>query len=272
MKFDFTKNRNVDDMAKVPANCKAFYEKDAEEDGGFNLRTDEQTTAAVAVITGQNIALGKVREEVNVAKKAAAVDLTPLAEYGDTVEAISTSVKSKVDELTNAASGKDSDTATRIAAVKKEHGEAIAALKATTDGVIKTKQAELENYMIETSIMHAGAGWDGLNTKLIAPFARQQMQVQEVDGKPRVVVVGADKEARYSTTPERAGELMQTDELFVEMSEGKDYRQIFPSQQATNGGGAEGTRTPVGVRRTDSTKNMTPAQKISHGIKNAKKK
>lgn len=271
MKFDFTKNRNVDELGKVPANCQAFYEKAEEEDGGFNLRTDAQTTAAVAVITGQNTALGKVRDEVTAAKKANSVDLSPLSEYGDTVEVIASGVKSKVEELTTAASGKESDVATRIAGVKKEHGEAIAALKATTDKAIKIKQVELETYMIETSILHAGAGWDGLNTKLIAPFARPQMQVQQVDGKPCVVVVGADKEARYSTTPDRAGELMQTDELLVEMSEVKDYRQLFPSQQAANGGGAEGRKTPVGVRRTDATKNMTPAQKITHSLNQKKK-
>ena len=271
MKFDFTKNRNVAEISVVPANCQAFYEKSNEEDGGFNLRTDTVTTAAIAVITGQNKALGKVRDEVTAAKAAKETDLTPLSAYGTTVAEIAAAVGTRVEELTAAASGKESDVATRIAAVKKEHGEAVAALTATKDKEISTKQSQLESYMLDSSIMHAGANWQGLNTTLISPFARKQMKVADVDGKPRVIVIGADGEARYSTSPERAGELMNPDELLVEMSEDKQYRQLFPSQQAGEGGGAQQRITPTGVRHGDKTKNMTPAEKIGHGLKNAKK-
>lgn len=269
MKFDFTKNRNVAELSVVPANCHAFYEKSAEDDGGFNLKTDTVTTAAVAVITGQNIALGKVRDEVTAAKAAKETDLTALSVYGTTVAEIAAAVGTKVEELTAAASGKESDVATRIAAVKKEHGEAVAALTATKDKEISTKQTQLETYMLDSAIMHAGAGWTGLNTKLISPFARDHMKVADVDGKPRVVVVGTDGETRYSTSPERAGELMNSEELLVEMSEAKDYRQLFPSQQANEGGGAQNSNSP-GVRRGDKTKNMTSAEKIGHGLKTRK--
>lgn len=272
MKFDFTKNRNVDALDKVPANCQAFYEKADEDDGGFNLRTDTVTTAAVAVITGQNKALVAVRQEVTDAKKATKTDLSALSTYGDTIEAIATSVTTKIEELTAAASGKESDVAQRIAVIKKEHGEAVAALTTTKDKEITTKQGQLEAYMLDSSIMHAGSGWAGLNTKLISPFARQQMKVADVDGTPKVVVIGADGEARYSTSPERAGELMNSEELLVEMSEAKDYRQLFPSQQALEGGGAQQRNTPAGLlNRGDKTKNMNPAQKIGHGLKTRKK-
>ena len=227
MKFDFAKNRNVAELSTVPANCHAFYEKSEEEDGGFDLRTDAQTTAAIAVITGQNKALGKVRDEVTVAKAAKETDLTALAAYGTTVDDIAAAVGVKVEELTAAASGKESDIAQRIAGVKKEHGEAVAALTTAKDTEIKETKRQLNNYMLETSIMHAGAGWNGLNTTLVSPFARKKMKVAEVDGKPQVVVVGADGEARYSTSPERAGELMNTDELLEEMSNDKSLRQLF---------------------------------------------
>ena len=265
MKFDFTKNRNVAELKEVPANCQAFYEKSEEEDGGYNLRADDQTTAAVAVITGQNKALVAVRLEVTDAKKANKTDLSSLSAYGTTVDEIAAAVGTKVEELTSAASGKDSDAATRIAAVKKEHGEAVSALTITKDKEIATKQGQLEAYMLDSSIMHAGAGWNGLNTTLVTPFAKKQMKVADVDGKPKVVVIGADGEARYSTSPERAGELMNTDELLVEMSEDKAMRQLFPSNQAVEGGGAQARTTQAGLRR-NKTDNMTPAQKIGHGL------
>jgi len=272
MKFDFSKSRTVDDLSKVPANCQAFYEEAEGEDGngGFSLRTDAQTTAAVAVITGQNKALGKVRDEVTAAKQATKTDLSALSAYGNTVEEITAAVGAKVEELTAAASGKESDIATRIAGIKKEHGEAVAALTTTKDKEIATRQDKLENYMVETEIMNAGAGWQGLNPTLVKPFAKQKLRVVDVEGKPSVVVVGPDGEARYSTSPDRAGLLMNTDELFVEMSEDKALRQIFPSTQAANGGGAHETTNP-GVRRGDKTADMNPAQKIAHGLQNMRK-
>jgi len=274
MKFDFTKNRTVEELTVVPENCRAFYEK-IEPDGDdgavtYNLRGDAQTIAAVAVITGQNKALVAVRQEVKDAKDSKAVDLTGLSDYGQTIDEIVAGVNTKVEELTANASGNESDIAIRVAAVKKDHSEAMAALTATKDGEIATRQGQLENYMIETSIMHAGAGWQGLNPKLVSPFARQQMKVLLVDEKPSVVVVDAAGEARYSTSPERAGELMNTDELFEEMSKDKALRQIFPSDQAAQGGGAAPSG-PASVRRGDKTKNMNAAQKISEGLKSQRK-
>ena len=274
MKFDFTKNRNVDDLTVVPENCRAFYEKvEADGDDGavsYNLRGDPITTASVAVITGQNKALKAVRQEVTDAKAAGKLDLTPLEAYGKTVTEIAANIGTKVEELTANASGNESDIALRIASVKKEHSEAMVALTTTKDGEIASRQGQLENYMIETSIMQAGAGWQGLNPTLVSPFARQQMKVLLVDEKPSVVVVDSSGEARYSTSPERAGELMNTDELFEEMSKDKALRQIFPSDQAVQGGGAQ-ANGPMRIKKGDATKNMNSAQKIGEGLKGIKK-
>ena len=269
MKFSFADNRNVTDMSVVPDSCKAFYEKADGDDGGFNLRGDAQTVAAVAVITGQNKALVAVRLEVNEAKATKTVDLTALSSYGNTVEEIAAAVGTKVEELTANASDKNVDVAKQIAAVKKEHGEAMAAAKITTDQVIATKQGQLESYMLDTAISNAGAGFQNLNTTLISPFARKQMAIHEVDGAPQVVVLGPDKEPRYSTSPERAGLLMNTDELLVEMSEDKTFAPIFPSTQATTGGGAQTTNTPG--RRADVSK-MSPSEKIASALPGAAKK
>ena len=272
MKFDFTKNRTVKDLSIVPDNCHALYvEAEGDDAEGFTLRTDKVTTASVAIIMGQNKALEAVRLEVKEAKEAGKIDLTPLADYGQTIDEITLGVATKVEELTANASGKESDIAARIATVKKEHSEAIAALTTTKDGEIATRQAKLENYMLDTEIMSAGANWQGLKPKLVKPFARQQMAVADVDGVPCVVVVDSEGKARYSTSPERAGELMNTDELFDEMSKDKTLRGIFPSEQAAQGGGATASG-PMRVRSGDAVKNMTSAQKIGEGLKGVKRK
>jgi hypothetical protein len=269
MKFNFTENRTVEDIAVVPENCRAFYEENKDDEGnttGFALKTTPEVNAAVAVISGQGKALKASRQEVADAKAAKGVDLSPLEAYGKTIDEIAVNIGTKVEELTIAASGNESDIAARIAAVKREHGEQVAALTATKDKEITERQQRLENYMVDSAIMNAGTQWRGLDTKLIKPFAQDRMRVADVDGVPSVVIVDKNGEARYSTAPERAGELMNTDELFEEMAMDKSLRRIFPSDQAVQGGGAAGSNGMT-VRRGDNTKNMTAAQKIGEGLK-----
>ena len=270
MKFDFTKNRKVKKLETVPENFRAFYAEVEGDDEGFALRDDSVTTAAVAAISGLNGALVKVRAEVDTAKKAKTIDLSGLSEYGETIEAITSGVKSKVEELSSKATASNKTIEVRIAQIQKEHTDAITKLTADNAGVLKAKDGSLHTYMLDTSIMTAAGGWTGLNPTLVKPFARKQMAVQDVDGTPRVVVLGSDNEARYSKLAERAGELMQTDELLVEMSEQEDFKQLFPSKQANGGGGSQTSRTQVGIKKPGA-KNQTSAEKISAGLASQKK-
>jgi len=272
MKFDFTKNRKVEKLDAVPQNLQAFYEEVEGEDEGFQLKTDSVTTAAIAVISGLNGALTKARGDVETAKKAKTIDLTLLADYGDTPEAIHQSVQAKIEELTAQASTNQQDIQTRISTIKKEHGEALTKALAEKDGLLTAQKSTLHNYMLDTAVMHASAGYQGLNAKLVAPFAKQQMKIQEVNEVPQVIIVDSAGEPRYSKNADRAGELMQADELLAEMSESSEFKQLFPSQQASSGGGSQTQHTQVGVRRNSNSKNQTPAQKISAGLGAAKKK
>lgn len=256
--------KKIQQLSEVDSNMHVFYEE--AEDGGYQLRGDEVTAAAISIISGQQNALAKAREEA----KASSVDLSPLADYGTDPESIAASVAAKIDELSNAASEGQKGVAKRIDEIKKQHSEALAAATAAKDQEIAQQKEALHNYMLDTTIFGAASAWQGLNAKLVAPFARQHMQVQEVDGKPRTVIVDSDGQPRYSKNPERAGELMQADELLHEMSETADYKQLFPSQQRETGGGAITQRTPAGPRRTNKTDNMSSAQKIAHGLSNRK--
>jgi len=269
MKFDFTKNRTVATLDGVPENFRAFYEQ-AEGEDGFNLKTDAVTTAAVAAISGLNRSLTAARADVEAAKKTNTADLSALSAYGTTIEEIAAGVEKKVTELTEQKDYNQRSVSERISQIQKEHTAAIQKLTTDKDAEISAKDETLHNYMLDQSVTQAAQTWPGLNPVLVAPFARKQMAVKQIDDQVRVVVLGNDGEARYSKLPERAGELMRPDELLAEMSEQADYKQLFPSKQAVQGGGAQTARVPVGVRRTDATAKMTPAQKITAGL-NAKK-
>ena len=261
--------KKVKKLSEVDSNLHPFYEEDAENEG-FKLRTDQITATAISVISGQNAALAASRQEAKDAKDAGSVDLSALADYGTDPAGIAAAVTAKIEELSNAASTGQKDVAKRIDDIKKQHSEALVAATAEKDKEIAEQKTTLHNYMLNTAIMTAAGSWQGLNAKLVSPFALQHMQIAEVDGKARTVVVDSDNHPRYSKTPERAGELMQADELLVEMSEQADYKPLFPSQQAVTGGDMQPARTPLGVRRVDATAKMTPAQKIAHGLSKQK--
>lgn len=257
--------KQIKELTEVDANLRVFYEPNEAGDG-YVIRSDEVTTTAISVISGQQAALTKARNEAAEAKKSGTVDLSALSEFGTDPASIASAVTTKIEELTNAQSEGQRAVAKRIDEIKKQHSEALAAATASKDQEIAATRQTLNNYMLDTSIMGAASSWQGLNAKLVSPFARQHMQVQDIDGKPRAVIVDSDGQPRYSKNPDRAGELMQADELLAEMSEQPDYKQLFPSQQASQGGGATTPKTPVGVRRTNATDNMNPAQKISAGL------
>jgi len=269
MKFDFTKNRKVDTLDGVPDNFRAFYEEAADE-GGFNLRNDAVTTAAVASISGLNSALNKARADADNAKRNNTIDLSGLSSYGSTVDEIVANMNKKVSELTEQKDHNQKSVSERISQIQKEHTAAIAKLKTEKDAELSSKDETLHNYMLDQSVMQAAGTWQGLNPVLVAPFARKQMAVKTIDDQVRVVVLGTDGEARYSKLAERAGELMQPDELLAEMSEQPDYKQLFPSKQASQGGGSQPARIPVGIRKTDATAGMSPAQKITAGLNQKK--
>jgi len=261
--------KKVNDLNQVDSNLRVFYEPD-EENGGFKIKSDEVTTTAISVISGQNAALQAARNEAKAAKEAAAVDLSPLSEFGSDPKSIASAVAAKIEELSNAAGSSQKEIEARISKIKKEHAEALAAATNAKDQEIAEQRKVLHDYMLNTEIMSAASGWPGLNARLVAPFARGQMTVAEIDGQPRVVVVDGDGQPRYSKNPDRAGELMRADELLREMSEQSDFRQLFPSPQAQQGGGAERQRTPVGGLRQTNNKNATPAQKIAAGLSSRK--
>jgi hypothetical protein len=256
--------KKIKALSDVDNNMQVFYEDDGE--GGYVLKSDAITSAAVAVITGQQNALERARQDAKAAKEAGSVDLTALADYGTDPESIAANVAAKIEELSTAQSQGQREVAKRIHDIKRQHSEALAAATASKDQEIAATKATLNDYMLDTSILGAAGTWQGLNPKLVAPFARGHMQVQEVDGKPRPVVIDSDGQPRYSKNPDRAGELMNAAELLVEMSEQDDYKQLFPSQQASRGGGALEQKTPIGPRRTDNTKSMSAADKITAGL------
>jgi len=264
--FDFSKNRRVSDINKVPENLRVFYEPDGEE---FMLKGADEVTAAVAVITGQDKALRAVRKEADAAKAASTVDLSPLADFGDSVEGIARTVAAKIDELTEAAKGTEAIRG-QIETVKREASIAHAKAIEEKDAQIEAINAQVADYIVTTQVHNAASARPGLNAKLIMPFVKPQMavEVQEVDGQKvkKLVIKDASGQVRYSRISDRAGEPMDVSELLDEMAANEEYAALFPSKAKSGGGTPTPGPVQPGIRKSEKTDGMSSTQKIAAGM------
>ncbi|MCK5019942.1 MAG: hypothetical protein KAS32_23000 [Candidatus Peribacteraceae bacterium] len=245
-------------MDKVPDNIKPFYERadEADESSKFVLKKDPIVGAAVAIVSGAAGALAKERKN-----RPQAVDLTPLQEYGTTVEEIVTGVTTKMTEL----EGQVKDGANvkqQIEKMKKEMTVAHAQLVQEKDKSIGNLTTQLDTYMVQTEIDAAAAHYPGLNPKLIAPFAKQRMKVAVDDeGNRSVVILNQDGSEKYSM--ERGGELANSLELLQDMHKDEQYLALFPANPR-RGGDTEPGHTGNHSKKKDA--DLSPAGKISQGL------
>lgn len=255
--MEFAFQSELSQLDIVPENMRVFYAQD-EESKTWKLRDDASTKAAVSIISGQQSALKKVRVELDTAKKAA-IDLSPLSEFGEDPQAIADAVKAKITEAAGAA-GEDIDR--RIAKIKED----LAKGHAADLDKLKTRNGALETQLF--NIMGSGAAKAALKEEgvidpdLAMHFMLEQLQTTDENGEFGVQVVDAQGDVRYSGI---TGKPMSVKELVAEMK-GKDkYKPLFKSEAPQGGGpkpGAPSAKPPAPV---DAPKSST--QKIADGIR-----
>lgn len=254
MDFDFTPVESID---KVPAQFQKLYADKPGEDGKFSVNPDFQPVAEA--LNGFNRSNKTLREA---AKKFVPTDLSPLAEYGDTPEAIREAITLKIQEATGAKGAdlkKQVDAA--VAAAKEGHTKELT--KAQTRA--QALQDQLYGLMVENGATAAVAELKGV-PELLLPFIKQQVKVTEEDGKFVVQVIDTAGEPRYGAT----GSLMTIKELVAEMKANEKYGRLFESERPGGGGKPPGSgRQPV---KQVSSKEMTSAEKIAAGLANRSKR
>lgn len=258
MEFNFSENLVVDSLEKVPGDFRGLYK---EADGKFKLAGDDPAVgSAVKAIVGLNRALVASRAEAKDAK-GKTIDLTPLADYGDTPEKIAEGVRARIEEATKTAKGKvGEDAAVQIKAAQ----EAMAAAHAKE----LTKHTErngaltgqLYKMMVNAEGTAALATANALNPALVMPFIERQVKVVEENGQLAVRVINAKGEDRFSGT---TGNHMTIKELVDEMRSDEQYQPLFKSDAASGGG--RGTTHVPGRGPTGGTE-RTSIQKISAGL------
>lgn len=258
MPFDFSKNQTVESIDSVPPDFQPFY-KEA-EDGGFELDSENPVVAkSVTVITGLNKALGKARKEVKDAA-GSAVDLTPLAEFGDSPEAILETFQSKIDEVSKSkgkASAEDLQRQLDKARADWEKASSAEKEKLTTraEGLL----SHLRKHLVENALTQAMIEEGVDDPELLMPHVLPSVSAREENGDFVVRVVDEEGDIRHGST----GSEMTLIERVREMKGMDKYGRFFKSEAPKGGGTPPGS----GSRRPPQTpEKMSPTDKIKVGL------
>jgi hypothetical protein len=258
MDFDFSTSTVVDSLDKVPEDFRGLYKEN--DDGKFKLNTEDPSVkSAVSAVVGLNKALKAARGEV-ATHKSKAVDLSPLSDFGSSVDEISAGVKAKLEELQAQAAS----TGKAKIDLDKIKQELAAAHAKETEGMTnrnKALQNQLYGLLVETEALQALEG-KAINPTLALPFIKQKVQVVEEDGKLQVFVVGEDSTRRYSGV---TGQPMTIKELVAEMKASDTYAPLFKSEAPRGAGGnpaAAATKTQI----PNPGQSLSSVQKIKAGL------
>jgi hypothetical protein len=257
MDFDFSKSTVVDSLEAVPQDFQGLYKKG--DDGKFTLESDHAgVKSAVAAVIGLNRALVAARAEAK-AHKGKAVDLTALADFGETPEAILTTFNTKLSE---AGKGKSAEEfKAQVEKVKHDlatgHAKELEKVTARVTALQRQLHAQLVTSTATSALIEAKA----IDPDLARPFIERQVKVSEENGEFVVNVVDDAGDPRYSGT---TGKPMTIIELVAEMKGKEKYAPLFKSESHSGGG----ARPDAGRRATAQvqTGEKTSLDKISSGL------
>lgn len=260
MPYDFSNNATVKSLDEVPADFQSFYTDG--EDGTFVLDTENPVVQkSVSIITGLNKSLAASRREAK-DSKGKQIDLGPLAEFGDSVDAIVEGFASRIAEVqTESGKKSDSDVQKKIDGIKNDLLKANERAVGERDTRIQALTGQLYKQMVTAEAVGALAD-TAVSAELALPFVEKFIQVTEVDGKFVVQVVDEEGLERHGGT----GNPMTIKELVAEMKGQDRYAPLFKSDAKPGGDTPPGgpSRRAVSTRKIDD---MTSAQKIASGLK-----
>lgn len=261
MEFDFSQNASVTDVNKIPADFRGLY-----KDGGngtFTLDTEHAgVKSAVSAITGLNNALKASRAEAKA--RPAAIDLSPLKEYGDEPGAILTKFTETVDGLKSQIKGVNVDKIKTDLA-----GEWQGKL---TKAEEKSARAEksFHNRVVVGDAKAAIAQHKG-DVDLLLPFVLQSAKViSNKDGDLDVVILDDAGDIRYSGV---TGKPLSVAERVLEMKGNEKFGKLFTSDAPAGGGAAPGAAggkpnnaAAAAAAAAAGGATMSPTQKIKAAL------
>jgi hypothetical protein len=245
----------VESLEQVPEQFRSLYATEA-KDGKYNLLDPHKGVGEA--FTGLNKALKAEREA---SRKRPVVDLSLLAEYGDSVEKIKDGFGIKLKELNDqlAAGGK-----VNIDKVKQEFMTAHQGELTKLGNRNTALQEQLYRHLVVNAATAACLEAKG-DAELLLPFIKQTVKVVEEDNEFKVLVVDAEGNRRFSGV---TGAPLTLTDLVAEMKVNKKYAKLFESEAPSGGGTPPGPINLPKKGRTDQPK--SPTELIAAGLRKGK--
>lgn len=263
MEFDFSQHTEVTDLNSVPEDFRGLYAETEEGSGQFKLASDNPgVKSAVAAVTRLNQALKASRAEAKAAK-GQKIDLSPLADFGDTPEAIAEGVNAKLAELNDSLKKKGGEDLQRqVEKIKHDLAQAHAKEIQGRDARVEALTGQLHNLLVTNEATSALSEAGVIDADLAIPFVTKQVKVAEQDGKFTVSVTDDAGDVRYSGV---TGAPMTIKELVAEMKGKEKFGPLFKSEAPSGGGTPPGSQPKPGQFGKD-TSQLSAIDKISQGI------
>lgn len=240
---------------EIPENLRPIYQAVEGEEGKYAIPENLRGVAdAISGLFGANT---KIRAENDELKKRPkdVVDLSPLSEYGETVESIVEAIQVKLAAAkTEGGESYEQQLAKDRQEMKKAHDKEIEGKDKSIDAMRKA----VHQHLVVSKAVEALNAENG-NAELALPFVTKHLKVIEEDGSFTAVVVDADGDPRISGG---TGSRMTVTELVKEMKGNETYAPLFKSE--SKGGGGIQPSTPASVPPNAEKSSIS---KISDGLK-----
>lgn len=245
----------VQDPNTIPEDYKELYK--TQEDGtAALLKDDPKITGAIKAIGGLRGSLAASRKEA-ADYKGQRADLSPLAEYGETIEGIASNMAAKLEEM-QVEVAKGSKAKVDVEQIKADLEKAFATKAESAEKRNKGLQAQLYDEIVTKEAVQAIAAAKG-DAALLMPLVKGQVVVLEEDGKTNAFVVDDDGNRRYG----ESGNPMSVGEL-VSVLKGKHPR-AFESERKTGTGKPSDASNRLAGKPGDGQEKLS-TQKIADGI------
>lgn len=255
MKFTF--KPEFDSVESIPEDFRGLYAVD-EESGAARLRDDDPgVKSAVAAITGLNAALTSERAALKSARKGQ-IDLSPLAEFGESPDEIRAAIESQIEELQGQVEG-GKEARLNIDKIKQDLAQAHAKDLKSRDARVEALQGQLHQLLVTNSALSALG--DAIDPELVMPFISSRVKAVEEEGQYQVFVVDDAGDRRYSGT---TGQPMTIGELVKEMKSTDKFKPLFKSE--ANDGSGHRPSTARNPSRQGDRSTMSAIDKINAGL------
>jgi hypothetical protein len=258
MTFWLSRNKTVNNLDNVPQPLRTLYQETDDGRYEFNNTTDDLTLGTL-IASVLSLEQTVVNERTNT-KRPPSIDLTPLEEYGSTVEEIQSSIstlKSQLADKNNIDPKKIRDEIQ--SEFIRKHQLDLDKEKSTNSAL----SSQLDMLIVDQHIARTVEKYAPGRLELWSPILKQHVRTQTDDtGVRHAYVVDSSGDRRFSAA---TASDMSIEELMIEFKGNPSYSPLFPSE-SPSGGGASPTarRTTNGI--APAPRRLSPVEKITAGL------